>query len=419
MHLHRNDSAIESCLRQVGKKCGGVCVLQLFALATLVALLCTISSAIDDRFATLAAKADAARDAEHLDEAVSFYARALALRPSWTDGWWSLGTIYYDKDAYAKAAHAFQSLLRADPRNGTAHAMLGLCQFELGQDAAALRHIQTGLGLGLVKDESLRKVVLYHEGVLLLRQGKFGSAEDALTLLASYGADGDQASMALGMAALRILPKDLPAEGSTERGIVLQAGRAELLGAQTKFEEGGKIYAQLAADAQGFPGIHCAYGRLLLQEHLTDAAIQQFQQEIKNHPKQIQSYLEIASVQYHLDSADGAKYAEQAVELQPDLPFAHYMLGLLYADMSEYSKAIPQLELAEKNQIHEADLYYALGRAYAHTGRKAEAARARATFLRLSLQASGQEQPNIYGEHKPRRTPGGDPPPAVETVPQQ
>ena len=419
MQLRRNDSGIESCLRQEGKKPSGFRALQLLALAILLSWFCTVCSAAQDRFATLAAKADAARDAEHLDEAVSLYARALALRPSWTEGWWSLGTIYYDKDAYAKAAHAFQSLLKTDPKNGTAHAMLGLCQFELGQDAAALRHIQTGLGLGLIKDESLRKVVLYHEGVLLLRQGKFGSAEDALTLLASYGADGDQASTALGMAALRILPKDLPAEGSTERGIVLQAGRAEVLGAQKKFEEGGKIYAQLATVSQDFPGIHCAYGRFLLQEHLTDAAIQQFQQEINNHPKQIQSYLEIASVQYHLDSADGAKYAEQAVELQPDLPFAHYMLGLLYADMSEYKKAIPQLELAEKNQIHEADLYYALGRAYAHTGRKAEAARARATFLRLSLQASGQDQPNIYGEQRSHRNSSADATSRTHTTPQR
>jgi predicted Zn-dependent protease len=139
----------------------------------------------------------------------------------------------------------------------------------------------------------------------------------------------------------------------------------------------------------------------LLLEHLTDEAIGEFQQEIKNNPRHVQSYLEIASVQYHVDSAAGAKYAEQAVKLQPALPAAHYLLGLLYADTSAYAKAITQLELAEKSQIHEPDLYYALGRAYSHTGRKQEAARARAMFLRLSSQASGQEEPNIYGEHRP------------------
>jgi predicted Zn-dependent protease len=363
-----------------------------------------------DDFATLSAKADAARDAERIDEAIPLYRRALALRPSWKDGWWSLGTIYYDRDSYAKAARAFQSLVKVDPKNGTGYAMLGLCQFELGQDAASLQSIQTGLGFGLIKDQSLRKVVLYHEGILLLRQGQFGMAQDALSLLASYGAEGDQLALALGMAALRIRPQELPAEGSPEHNVVLQAGRAEILGAQSKFDEGAKIYTALVAVAPAFPSLHYAYGKFLLLEHLTDEAIAEFQQEIKSDPHHVQSYLEIAAVQYHVDSAAGTKYAEEAVKLQPSFPFAHYLLGLLYADTGEYAKAVPELEQAEKSRIREADLYYALGRAYSHTGRKEDAARARATFLRLSAEASSQPEPNIYGEHRPRpHNPGTEP----------
>ena len=376
-------------------------VARLVHLVIVFVVLCVPVSAVSDNFAALSAKADAARDAEHLVEAISLYRRALVLRPSWKDGWWSLGTIYYDQDAYAKAARAFQSLLKADPKSGTAYSMLGLCQFELGQDAAALRSIQSGLSLGLVKDQSLRNVVLYHEGILLLRQGKFGNAQDALSLMASYGAEGDQSAWALGMAALRIRPQNLPAEGSKQREVVLRAGRAEVLGAQKKFDEGATIYRELAAEVPEYPGLHYAYGMFLLLEHLTDEAIGEFQQEIKNNPRHVQSYLEIASVEYHVDSAAGATYAEEAVKLQPALPAAHYLLGLLYADTSEYPKAITQLELAEKSQIHEPDLYYALGRAYSRTGRKQEAARARAMFLRLSSEASGQEEPNIYGEHRP------------------
>ena len=379
---------------------------KLFCVATTVAVLLTLSASFESQaaaagetFATLAAKADAARDAEHLDEAASLYRRALALRPSWKDGWWSLGTIYYDQDAYAKAARAFEGLLKADPKNGTGYVMLGLCQFELKQDAASLKSIQTGLSFGLIKDQSLRDVVLYHEGILLLREGKFGSAQDTLSLLASYGQGGDQAALALGMAALGIRPHNLPAQGSVDYGVVLRAGRAEALCAKKQFDEGAKIYAQVVAEAPEFPNIHFAYGRFLLLEHLTDEAIKELQVEIKNNPQQVQSYLEIASVQYHVDSSDGVKYAEQAVKMSPNLPFAHYLLGLLYTDVNDYAKAIAELELAEKSNIREADLYYALGRAYSRTGRKADAARARATFLRLN--STGKEEPNIYGEHRP------------------
>ncbi len=375
-------------------------VLRVTLFSILLSSLHPLALAATETFAALAAKADAARDAEHLDEAVTLYRRALALRPSWKDGWWSLGTIYYDQDAYAKAAHAFEGLLRADPKNGTGYVMLGLCQFELKQDAASLKSIQMGLSFGLIKDQSLRAVVLYHEGILLLREGKFGSAQDTLSLLASYGQGGDQAAIALGMAALGIRPQDLSPEGSAQRTVVLRAGRAEVLGAQKKFEEGAKLYAQVVADAPAFPNIHFAYGRFLLLEHLTDDAINELKIEIKNNPQKVQSYLEIASVQYHVDSAEGVKYAEQALSLQPGLPFAHYLLGLLYTDVNEYPKAITELEFAEKNNIREADLYYALGRAYSRAGRKNDAARARAAFLRLNS-AGGKEEPNIYGEHRP------------------
>jgi tetratricopeptide (TPR) repeat protein len=379
---------------------------------------CSPVTAAAETFASLSARANAARDTEHLEEAAQLYRRALALRPSWKDGWWSLGTIYYDQDSYAKAAHAFRSLVKADPKNGSGYAMLGLCEFELGQDAASLQSIQTGLSLGLIKDQSLRNVVLYHEGLLLLRKGQFTGAGDALALLASYGEGGNQAALALGMAALRILPHDLPPEESQERGVVLRAGRAEILAAQKKFDDGAKIYAQLIANAPQFPGIHCAYGKYLLQEHLTDEAVAEFQQEIKNNPRHVQSYLEIAAVQYHVDSAAGAQYAEEAVRLQPTLPFAHYLLGLLYADSGDYEKAITQLELAERSHIHEADLYYALSRAYSRTGRKADATRARATFLQLSSQSSGPE-PNIYGEHRPTRVPDANYPTSAGEAPPQ
>src|SRR5271170_5067038 len=86
-------------------------------------------------FDSLAQRAAAERDADRLDEAVALYRKALALRPKWAEGWWSLGTLEYDRNNYRSAASAFRQLLPLTPKNGTAFAMLGLCEFELGQDA--------------------------------------------------------------------------------------------------------------------------------------------------------------------------------------------------------------------------------------------------------------------------------------------
>jgi len=79
-----------------------------------------------------------------LDEAVALYGKALALRPSWPEGWWALGTLDYDRNAYQEAATAFQRAVALQPKAGSPRVMLGLCQFELGQDDAALKNIHEG-----------------------------------------------------------------------------------------------------------------------------------------------------------------------------------------------------------------------------------------------------------------------------------
>ena len=71
-------------------------------------------------FTTLSARAEAAREAGRLDEAVSLYRKALALRPTWKEGWWALGTILYEQDAHATPRARFdawcRSIRRTAPR---------------------------------------------------------------------------------------------------------------------------------------------------------------------------------------------------------------------------------------------------------------------------------------------------------------
>ena len=79
-----------------------------------------------ESFDSVAQRAAAARDADRLDAAVSLYKKALTMRPKWAEGWWSLGTLEYDRNNYRSAANAFRQLLPLSPKDGTAYAMLGL-----------------------------------------------------------------------------------------------------------------------------------------------------------------------------------------------------------------------------------------------------------------------------------------------------
>lgn len=334
-------------------------------------------------FSQLAAAAKKANEDNRLDEAKTLYRRAVALRPRWKEGWWSLGTIEYDQDHYAKAAQNFERLIILDPSNGTAHAMLGLCQFELNRDELALKNLWKAEQLGIIKNEELRHVALYHMGILQLRARKFGDAKETLDQLVKLGVRSNELVTALGLAVLLINSKDAPPQGTPGTTVVGRAGQAEALLVAKDYDPAKQVYVQLTTEYPDYPNLHFAFGRLLLETNETEPAVEQFQLELKRDPENVSSLLEIAAVRYQVASQEALPYAEKAVKLAPSLPFTHYLVGLLRLDTGNPAGAIPELEIAQKSFPNESRIFFSLGNAYARTGHKAEAANARAEFTRL------------------------------------
>jgi tetratricopeptide (TPR) repeat protein len=343
-------------------------------------------------FNQLAAKAQKASEENRLDEAARLYARALAIKPKWAEGWWSLATLEYDQDHYAKSAAAFKKLVPLQPTNGTAFAMLGLCEFELGSNQASLRDIQKGIDLGLQTNPELRHVVLYHQGLLLQRKGSFQAAQDALEQLCLQTGPNDAAANVLGMTLLRSSAKEPPTAGSADADVVLRVGRAACLAGEKKFDEARPAFEAVVRDFPNYPNIHYAFGMFLLELRDVPASVDQLKQEIANNPTDVVSRLRIAAAEYKLDSAAGIPYAEEVIKVDPNQPFGHYLLGLLRLDTDDYKNAIPELEIAQKAFPHEARIFLALGTAYSRAGRKEDAARARANFQRLQSEVNSAKE---------------------------
>jgi tetratricopeptide (TPR) repeat protein len=332
---------------------------------------------------SLSSQADAARDAGRLDQAVPLYRKALTLRPGWTAGWWALGTILYDQDSYADAARAFRRLLDLDPKNGTAHLMLALCDYQLDRDAIAMEHIQAAKKLGVQKDGELPHVLAYHEAMLLLRAGRYERALEALQPLAVRGVDDENVDLALGMGVLLIRPNNVAIDDPAGRQIVLRAGRAERLFLVKDFDAAKTGYSSLVEEVPAFPNVHYAYGRFLLATEDLEKGVAQFLEQMKMDSSHIRARMLIAAARYRVDSAAGLPFALEVVKLQPRYPFGHYLLGLLYFDTGDIVGATRELEIAARMVPREAQFQFALGNAYARAGRKEDAARARAAFVRL------------------------------------
>jgi tetratricopeptide (TPR) repeat protein len=373
----------------------------------ILASTCTASSAqtqAPPAFQSLVDQANAARDAEQFDKAVVLYRKALSQRPGWTEGWWSLGTIYYDQDQFAPAEKAFQKVVALDPRQGTARAMMGLSEFELGQDADALRDIEASKDLGIIEDPQLRQVVLYHEGILLQRTGRFEGAQKTLSSLCLSGVKSDELTGTFGLVVLRMTDSKLPDAGTEAAEVVERLGQGACLAGQKNYDAARQVYAGIVESHPNFPLVHYAYGRFLLDARDRAGAISEFQKEIAGKPSSVLARLQIAAAQYRVDSAAGLPYAEEAVRLAPQMPFAHYLFGLLLLDTGQYKQAIPELEIARKAFPNESKVYWSLGVAYGHTGRAQDAAEARTTFSHLN--------------HASAQSGNGGPGQASETVPQ-
>jgi tetratricopeptide (TPR) repeat protein len=343
-------------------------------------------------FEQVAARAAEARDANRTDDAIALYREAVALRPDWAEGWWYLGTLLYDREAFADAAAAFTKATALNPNVGTAWAMLGLCEFKLARYEDSLDHIRRGRKIGI--DPQLDNVTLYHEGLLLIGKGAFEEAQETLGNLSRAGVDDENLIAALGLSVLRIRVSDLLNADAARRELVRRAGQAEHLAAQKKFDAARAEYDRLVKDYPKTPNVQYAYGQFLVSSNQDEAAVEAFKHEVENSPDHVPARLQIADVTLRLrDAATGLPYAEEAVKLAPKSALAHYLLGALLVDAGQTVRAVTELEAAQKALPDEPKIYFQLGRAYAAAGRKEDAARARATFARLSDAAKDDEKP--------------------------
>lgn len=339
-------------------------------------------------FKAVAAKADTARESNRTEDALTLYRQALGLRPDWAEGWWYLGTLLYDRDAYREAARAFQKAAALKPRSGDAAAMLGLSEAKLGRDREALRQLKSARMLGIGEDADLRRVVLFTSGTLHLAAGEFGRAQEELDLLARRGVEEEELILALGQSVLGVLPQALAAADSNARAIIRRAGVAEYFAARSEIAEAQREYSGLAADAPGFHNVQFALGRFLVATHQDEAAVGAFRREIENTPDHLLARLGIAGILAVTNPAAGLPYAEEAIRLNPKLGEAHYLAGLSLLGIGQTKRSIVELETAQRLEPGEAKTYFALSRAYALVQRKEDAARARATFARLSVTTS-------------------------------
>jgi tetratricopeptide (TPR) repeat protein len=342
-------------------------------------------------FNQLSKQADQARESGQLNDAIMLYNKALRLLPTWPEGWWYLGSIFYDRDRYAEAREALGNLLSLQPKNGPAWALMGLCEFQLKNYDQALADIQNSRVLGLGGNRELINVARFHAALMLTRSEQYELGYEVLRDFAREGNQSMSVIEALGINALRmpVLPREAAPD---KRELILLAGRAWYHMAARQVQEAQQAFQALVARYPDTPNVHYAYGVYLLID-APDEAVEEFKRELKISPTHIPAILQIA-FEYikRNDFAAARPFAEQAVKISPTLFAAHNALGRVLLELGQVEDAIKELELGVRLAPESPEMRFALAKAYARAGRKEDAAKERAMFMQLDKQKRTQRE---------------------------
>ena len=335
----------------------------------------------------IAAEATAAREANRVDDAIRLYQQALRANPAWEEGWWFVGMLQYDKDRYAECRDAFRRFTTLNKKSGPSFVMLGLCEFQLGQYADALKHIRTGEELGLPEGGQITRTAYYHEALLTTKLENYERALFLLSLLIKDGQDDPSAVAAMGVAALRrpLFPKELP---PGDRPVAMRIGQAVALGFQRRPVQAREAFDAVVQDHPKLPNLHYTYGTFLLGQD-ADAAIREWKAELELQPQHLPALVSLAFEYLTRGDADAAApYADRAMETAPDHFTSRAALGRVLLARGDHRGAISHLEIAAKLAPDSPQIRLALASAYSGAGRQADAARERAAFAALKKQST-------------------------------
>ncbi len=334
-------------------------------------------------FESLSHAAEQARDAGHLDDAVSLYKKALEANPSWLDGWWSLGSITYDRDDFAECAPSFLNLASLKPDSVPAWTMSGLCEYRLHNFPAALESLSHAERLGFEEPRELSRTARLHLALALVKTGYFEKAIVTLTNLTRFDRKAPDISVVAGIAGLREpwLPSEVP---EPRKALVLKLGDAMTAAMEQDVKEALQKFEAVVKEFPDEPNVRFRFAGFLAMQY-PDRGVEEMKTALKLDPHHVLALVGLTSMYLKRDEfAEALAYAERAVQAAPSNFSTHLLYGKVLLAMDAVPKALPELQEAAKLSPETPEAHYSLASAYTRLGRKQDAQREQTEFKRLT-----------------------------------
>jgi tetratricopeptide (TPR) repeat protein len=359
---------------------------RLFVLALVLAAACPgLCPATQKNFDDITHDAEAARTADRLADAIRLYRQGVDLHPSWQDGWWWLGSLYYEQDRFPESQTALTRFLTLAPKPGPAYAFLALSEYETKNYAGALEHLQKWTLAGSPGTEELIDVASFHWALLLTRESRFVQALYLLTAKAQRRGGSAALTEAMGLASLRMahLPEDYPPEW---RERVWLAGKAAFYASLVphQFDRAQDYENKLLLHYDQAPDVHYFRGTLFGFQKKREQAKNEYRQELQISPHHAPAMMELARLDLDDGQLDEAlSLAKRADGLEPKNPSAHHILGQALFAGGHLQEGARELETARQMAPDSASIHFHLMTVYQKLGRTKDAEHEKAIFETL------------------------------------
>lgn len=356
-----------------------------FVLGFVLAALPSLCPAAQKGFDQIARDADAARTADRMQDAIRLYRQGVGLRPSWQDGWWWLGSLYYEQDRFPEAQAALARFVAMAPKPGPAYAFLGLSEYEMHDYARSLEHFRKWALEGSPGTNELIDVASFHWALLLTREERFVQALYLLTAKGQRRGGSAALTEAMGLASLRMayLPEDYPPQW---REMVWLAGEAAFYASLNpqQFDRAQDYEDKLLLHYDHAPNVHYFRGTLFGFQKKRQAAKEEYRQELRISPQHAPAMMELARLDLDGGQLDEAlSLARRATDLEPKNPAAHHVLGLALFAGGHVQESARELETARQLAPDSASIRFHLMTVYRKLGRTKDAEHEMAVFTTL------------------------------------
>ncbi len=241
----------------------------------------------------------------------------------------------------------FSRLAAVQPKMAAAWALRGLCEFQPRRPHARARtHLEKGPSRwAWPARDGLRQAALFHQALLLTRQGAFDLAIVPLQQILQLQPPSPELDVACGLVLLRrpLLPASIP---EADLVLVRQAGEAYCAHLARHPEQAVPRFDTLIERHPRERYLHYGRGLALAQQGSADA-LGEFQKEIELFPDDVLARVELGfGLLARGRETEATAPAEEAARLAPGLFVTHLVLGRALAATGRLERGIRELETA-------------------------------------------------------------------------